>query len=178
MCLPLTLLCYYTRLLVSLCNPGRPGTYHLDQAALKIAAILLPLPPEYWDYTLSYSGLYRTQPRIPQGPLRGVKARARMLSFTESDCPLANICKAIFYSQTFGRKEDICHQCAPSPAIYSLCCKQICLEYLKDRTGMFHTRSCGSPVSMKRFPQYGFQKEMKFKKVRVLYSHLENRGLT
>lgn len=97
-----------------------------------------------------------------------------MLSFTESDCPLANICKAIFYSQTFGRKEDICHQCAPSPATYSLCCKQICLEYLKDRTGMFHTRSCGSPVSVKRFPQ----KEMKFKKVRVLYSRLKNRGLT
>lgn len=60
MCLPLTLLCYYTQLLVSLCNPGWPGTHHLNQAALKIAAILLPPPPEYWDCTLSYSGLYRT----------------------------------------------------------------------------------------------------------------------
>lgn len=32
---------------------------------------------------------------------------------------------------------------------------------------MFHTRSCRIPMSVERFPQDGFQRGMKFKKVRV-----------
>ena len=34
---------------VSLCNPGCPGTHSIDQAALKLTEILLPLPLKCWD---------------------------------------------------------------------------------------------------------------------------------
>lgn len=46
-CSPFYLLCFVTRCL--LCSPDLPGAHNIAQAALELAAILLPQSPKCWD---------------------------------------------------------------------------------------------------------------------------------